>query len=86
MPEPTPRCVGGMVTCPDLRGGWKCVDTMNDLFSEFFPFRLIDKRFNADMVDCGGCNFGSESLRVGVDCTDLYDGEVVCRQGRCVAP
>jgi hypothetical protein len=80
MPEPTPRCAGGKVTCPDLRGGWKCVDPMTDLFSKSLPCRWIA----ADSIDCGGCNFGSNSLRVGVDCTELYDGNVACIAGQCV--
>jgi hypothetical protein len=35
MPMPTPRCLGSTVTCPDLRGGFKCIDTMTDIFSTY---------------------------------------------------
>lgn len=45
---------------------------------------ICHQRMNADSVDCGGCNFGLGSVKVGVDCTGLYDGGVVCMKGRCV--
>jgi hypothetical protein len=34
LPAPTPRCADTMTTCPDLRGGFKCVDTKTDIFSK----------------------------------------------------
>jgi hypothetical protein len=53
-----------------------------------FSFRSLFEYTGGEQMlidlDCGGCNFGPGSMTVGVDCTDLYDGEVACIEGQCI--
>lgn len=51
LPAPTGSCDVGKTTCPDLRGGTRCVDIRTDIFSEstFLPLRDAVRRFADDI-------------------------------------
>lgn len=83
MPMPTSPCAFGRTTCPRMGGGYACVDITEDITSELHPSAIYEYR--AESADCGGCSLWEDVRQRGVDCTTLFDGDVKCIAGQCVA-